>query len=115
MADVSNFGGITTQYQIELDPTKLEQYDISLTDVIETIESNNLNAGGSMLTRGDVSYVVRGIGLIKDLEDLGRVVIKTAGSTPVFLSDLGDVKYGNLERKGVLGFKDATHEYDDGV
>lgn len=115
VADVSNFGGITTQYQIELDPTKLEQYDISLTDVIETIESNNLNAGGSMLTRGDVSYVVRGIGLIKDLEDLGRVVIKTAGSTPVFLSDLGDVKYGNLERKGVLGFKDATHDYDDGV
>ncbi|MDH6250835.1 Cu/Ag efflux pump CusA [Chryseobacterium sp. H1D6B] len=65
IADVTNFGGITTQFQIELDPHKLEQFGISLSDVTETITKNNSNAGGSMLSRGDLSYVIRGIGLIK--------------------------------------------------
>lgn len=77
VADVSNYGGITTQYQIELNPRKMEEYDISLSDVTEKVEMNNVNAGGSMLSRGDLSYVIRGIGLVKDLKDLGRIVIKT--------------------------------------
>ena len=77
VADVSNYGGITTQYQIEVNPYKMEQYDITLGDITEKIEKNNVNAGGSMLSRGDLSYVIRGIGLVKDLEDLGHIVIKT--------------------------------------
>lgn len=115
VADVSNFGGITTQYQIEIDPHKLEQYDITLGDITETIEKNNVNAGGSMLSRGDLSYVIRGIGLIKDLDDLGRVVIKTVNGVPVYLNDLGKLKYGSLERKGVLGFTDHELDFSDGV
>ncbi|MEG2066483.1 MAG: CusA/CzcA family heavy metal efflux RND transporter [Tannerellaceae bacterium] len=115
VADVSNFGGITTQYQIEVDPHKLEQYDISLADITEKVEKNNVNAGGSMLTRGDLSYVIRGIGLVKDLDDLGRIVIKTVNGVPVYLNDLGKLKYGSLERKGVLGFTDHLRDYSDGV
>lgn len=115
VADVSNFGGITTQYQIEVDPQKLEKYDISLSTVIESIEKNNANAGGSMLKRGDLGYVIRGIGLIKDLDDLGKIVVKSSGGIPVYLSDLGEVKYGNLERKGVLGFSDHRSNNSDGV
>lgn len=115
VADVSNYGGITTQYQIELDPNKMQEYDISLADVTEKVEMNNVNAGGSMLSRGDLSYVIRGIGLIKDLEDLGRIVIKTENGIPVYLNDIGRLKYGNLERKGVLGFLDDKHDVDDGV
>ena len=65
IADVTNFGGITTQFQIELDPHKLEQYGLSLSEVTETISKNNISAGGSMLPRGDLSYVIRGIGLVK--------------------------------------------------
>ena len=104
VADVSNFGGITTQYQIELDPIKMEQYGLSLAEISEKIESNNSSAGGSMLTHGDLSYVIRGIGLIHDLDDLGKIVVKTENGVPVFLNDIGHVKYGNLERKGVFGF-----------
>ena len=115
VADVSNYGGITTQYQIEVDPYKMEQYDVTLADIAEKIEKNNVNAGGSMLSRGDLSYVIRGIGLVKDLEDLGRIVIKTVGGVPVYLDDIGTLKYGNLERKGVLGFTDAERDYSDGV
>ena len=115
VADVSNFGGITTQFQIEIDPLKIQQYNLSISDVIEKIENNNSNAGGSMLNRGDLTYVIRGIGLVKNLEDLGDVVVKTENGVPVYLRDLGKLKYGNLERKGVMGFTDRERDYSDGV
>lgn len=115
VADVSNYGGITTQYQIELDPVKMEQYKVSLADITEKIEKNNLSAGGSMLSHGELSYVIRGIGLIKSLDDLGKIVVKTEKGVPVYLNDIGELKYGNLERKGVLGFTDEKRDYSDGV
>ena len=115
VADVAGFGGITTQFQIEIDPNMLTKYNISLSEVTESIEQNNSNAGGSMLSRGDLSYVIRGIGLVRDLSDLGQIVVKTVGGTPVYIQDLGELKYGNLERKGILGFIDDDYEYEDGV
>ena len=115
VADVSNFGGITTQFQIEIDPIKLEQYNLSLSDVTDKIEKNNSNAGGSLLPRGDISYVIRGIGLVRDLSDLGDVVVKTQNGIPIYVKDLGKLKYGNLERKGVLGFTDRSRDYPESV
>lgn len=115
IADVSNFGGITTQYQIEIDPVKLDKYNLSLSEVTETIGRNNSNAGGSMIDRGDLSYVVRGIGLVRDLRDMANIVVKTVNGVPVYLSDIGTLKYGNLERKGILGFIDPIRDYPDGV
>lgn len=115
VAEVSNFGGITTQYQIEIDPRKIEQYKLSLSDVTDKIEKNNANAGGSMLDRGDLSYVIRGIGLIKDLDDLGKIVVKTQNGVPIYLGDLGTLKYGNLERKGVLSYTDHERDYSESV
>lgn len=115
VADVANFGGITTQYQIEIDPQKLEQYDVSLDDVMEAVENNNSNVGGSIINRGDLGYVVRGIGQIADLEDLGKIVVSTEKGVPIFLNELGKLKYGNLERKGVLGYTDATREYSESI
>jgi len=115
VAEVSNFGGITTQFQIEVDPKKLDKYHLSLNDVISQIEKNSANAGGSVITRGDLAYVVRGIGLMKNLEDLGKVVVKTENGFPVYLSDLGELKYGNLERKGILSFTNRNSNITDGV
>lgn len=115
IADVTNFGGITTQYQVEIDPRKLEQYNLSLTDVQTAINNNNANAGGSVLTRGDLGYVVRGIGLVKTLEGLGSIVVKSVDGVPIFLKDVGTLKYGNLERKGILGYTDRTVNYSESV
>ena len=115
VADVSNYGGITTQYQIELSPELMREYGVSLADICEKVEANNLNAGGSMLMEGDLSYVIRGIGLVDNLEGLGNIVIKTHNGSPVFLKQLGELKYGNLERKGVLGYSDDERDYDDAV
>lgn len=118
VADVTNFGGITTQYQLEVDPGKLEQYKLSLTDIQTAINNNNANAGGSVLTRGDLGYVVRGIGLVKTLDGLGNIVVKSVNGVPVFLKDVGTLKYGNLERKGILGYTDRKVNYsesDEGI
>ena len=115
VADVSNYGGITTQYQIEIDPLKLSKYDISLSEVTASIEANNANAGGSMLTRGEQSYVVRGVGLVHNLQDMGNIVVKTVDGVPVLLGDVGVLKYGNLERKGVFGYVDDEISCKDGV
>jgi cobalt-zinc-cadmium resistance protein CzcA len=116
VADVTNFGGITTQYQIELDPRKLEQYNLALRDIVETIEKNNANAGGSILNRGDQGYVIRGIGLVKTLDDIGRIVVKSVKGVPIYLNDLGKLKYGNLERKGALGYTDRSGtDYTDNI
>ncbi len=115
VASVSNFGGLTTQYQIELDPASLAAYDLTLDDVKSAIEENNSNAGGSMIAVGDVSYVVRGVGLIRDLEDMGGIVVKNEDGVPVFLRDLGTLKFGNLERKGILGYADDEISFSDGV
>lgn len=115
VADVSNFGGITTQYQVEIDPQKLEQYHLSLSDVVEAIEKNNANVGGSVLNRGDLGYVIRGIGLISDLSDLGKIVVSSEKGVPIFLHDLAKLKYGNLERKGVFGYTDPTREYSESI
>lgn len=115
VADVQNFGGITTQYQIEIDPKKLEKYDITLSGVVESINKNNSNAGGSMVNRGDLTYIIRAVGLIQDLEDLGKVVVKTVNGIPVYLNDLGTLKYGNFERKGVFGYTDRERDYTESV
>ena len=115
VADVSNYGGLTTQYQIELSPDKLTEYGVSLGDVVEKIEQNNINSGGSVLSEGNLSYVVRGIGLVSDLEALGNIVVKSNEGAAVYMKDLGELKYGNLERKGVLGFVDDEYKSDDAV
>lgn len=114
VADVTNFGGITAQYQVEIDPQKMEQYHVSLADVQAAISNNNANTGGSVLTLGDLGYVVRGIGLVKTLESLGNVVVKSVNGVPVFLKDLGQLKLGNLERKGILGYTDRQVNYSEG-
>lgn len=115
VADVQNFGGITTQYQIEIDPAKLEKYNLPLRDVVESINKNNANAGGSMIDRGELTYIIRGVGLIKDLDDLGKIVVKSEDGVPVYLNDLGTLKYGNFERKGVFGYSDRERDLSESV
>lgn len=115
VADVTNFGGITTQFQVEVDPSKLDHYNITLNEVTQTIEENNINAGGSVLPRGELGYVIRGIGLVKNLEDLGKIVVKSENNTPILLSDIGELKYGMLERKGILGYTDRQRNYSESL
>lgn len=116
VVDVTNFGGITTQFQVEIDPIKLEQYGLALSEVVNKIETNNTNAGGSVMNRGDQSYVIRGIGLLRTLEDIGNIVVKSQQGTAIFMKDIGQIRYGNLERKGALGYSDKRGaNYSDNI
>ena len=106
VADVTTFGGETTQFQLLLDPARLAQYKLTLHQVIGAVQTNNANAGGSIMVRGDQGYVVRGLGLIRSLEDLGNIVVSQKQGTPIFLRDLGQLRLGALERRGILGKDD---------
>ena len=114
IADVTNFGGETTQFQLLLDPNRLHQYSLSLDQVIEAIQHNNSNAGGSIMVRGDQGFVVRGIGLVRNLEDLGNIVVSEQHGTPVFIKSLGTLQLGALARNGILG-KDHTSDGVSGI
>ena len=114
VVDIVNFGGLTTQFTLELDPASLTRFNISLRAVTDAIRANSANAGGSVITRGELGYVVRGIGLVQNLDDLGNIVVTQKDGVPVLLHDLGRLKLGNLERHGVLG-KDAKSDAIQGI
>lgn len=103
IADVANFGGLTKEFQLILDPSKLGFYHITLNDVIAAINNNTANAGGGRVTRGEQSYIVRGIGQIHTLDDMGAVVVTQKNGSPVLVRDLGKLQFGHREREGILG------------
>jgi heavy metal efflux system protein len=106
IAEVENFGGITTQFQLELDPQQLLRFNISLKNVTDAISSNSANSGGSVLSRGQLGYVIRGIGLVQSLDDMGDIVVAQRGGNPILVRDLGKLKLSNQERHGILGKND---------
>ena len=112
--DVSNFGGLTTQFVLELDPAKLTKYNVSLGQIEQAINANNSNAGGSILNRGEQGFVVRSVGLIGGLEDLDNIVVTQKNGVPVLIQDLGGAKLGHQERRGVLG-KDDRPDMIEGI
>ena len=114
VADVSNFGGLTTQYQLDLDPARLTAYNLSLQHLTDAINANNANAGGSILSHGEQGLVIRGIGLIRTLDDMGSIVVAQKNGTPVLLRDLGALHLGHQERHGVLG-KDQSDDTLEGI
>jgi cobalt-zinc-cadmium resistance protein CzcA len=103
IADVSNFGGITTQFQLELDPQQLVRFNLSLANIEAAITANSNSAGGSVVTRGELGFVIRAIGVVQTLDDLGAIVVTQRNGTPIFLRDLGRLKLANLERHGIVG------------
>jgi cobalt-zinc-cadmium resistance protein CzcA len=111
IADIETFGGITTQFQLVLDPQQLMRFNLSLKNVTDAISANSSNAGGSILSRGQLGYVIRGVGLVQTLEDMGNIVVTQHNGTPILVRDLGTLKLSNQERHGLLGKDD----HNDGV
>ena len=103
VADDDNFGGFTRQFRLDLDPTELLRYGLGINDVINAINNNTANAGGGRVPRGDQSFIVRGVGLVRNLDDLGNVVVTQTNSMPVLVRDLGTLSYAHQEPEGILG------------
>lgn len=114
VTDVANFGGLTTQFMLEFDPIQLSKYGVSLGQIIDTINHNNANAGGSIMDRGEQGIVIRGVGLIRNLDDFGRIQLTQNKGVPVFLKDLGSIKLGYKQRHGIVG-KDNNPDVIEGI
>ena len=114
VVDDANFGGFTTEYQLNLNPQQLQHYGIGITDVINAINSNNANAGGGRVSRGEQSFVVRGVGLLHDLAGISSLVVTQVNGAAVRVGDLGRMVLSHQEREGILG-KDKNPDTIEGI
>lgn len=114
VADINNFGGITTQYEVELDPAALSRFNVSLKNVEDAITANNKSTGGSVINRGEQGYVIRGVGAVRSLADIGNIVVTQKAGVAVFVHDLGKLRLSQIERHGVLG-KDDNNDTIEGI
>jgi cobalt-zinc-cadmium resistance protein CzcA len=103
IVDVTTFGGTTKQYQAEVDPRKLLQYNVTLPQVLAAVSASNQNAGGNYLQVGQQSVNVRGLGLLKSVSEMGAVLIAEHNGAPVFLRDVADVHEGYQPPLGRIG------------
>src|SRR5208282_357830 len=104
VADDSGFGGPTMQYHVLLDPVKLYNYHLPVVQVLNALTANNANTGGGFYSQGGQFYYIRGLGLVKTLEDIGNVVVSTNNGIPTYVRDVGNVEIGYAPRLGQFGF-----------
>ena len=114
VANVDNFGGYTKEFQLELDPAQLTRFGVAVGDIVNAINNNTAIAGGGRVTRGEQSYVVRGVGRVLTLKDIGDIVVTQHGGVPVLVRDLGRMKIGHQVREGILG-KDYNPDSIEGI
>jgi cobalt-zinc-cadmium resistance protein CzcA len=109
VGDVFAFGGLVKQYQIEIDPQALTRYGLTIQRIAETIGANNENAGGALVDNGQQAMVVRGVGMLRTVGDIERVVVASADGVPVFVRDIGAVRIGAATpRTGIFGMDGLT-------
>ncbi len=113
VVDVSSFGGITREYQVQVDPNKLVSYGLSIGQVEQALAANNVNAGGSFLEHGQQQFNIRALGLMRNTDDIGSTVLKTQNGTPVRVRDVALVTQGPKIRLGQIG--KAIHREDGHV
>ncbi|MBU1692142.1 MAG: CusA/CzcA family heavy metal efflux RND transporter [Gammaproteobacteria bacterium] len=111
VADVVSFGGTVKEYQIKVNPYLLKKHGVSIDQVAQALINNSANSGGGLMKRGDEALVIRGLGLIERLEDIGRVTVSVKDGRPVLVGDIGEVVIGPRTRSGVVSY----NERDDVV
>ena len=114
VAEINSTGGYVKQYQVLAEPDRLRYYKVSMQDVWQALARNNANTGGGILPQRAEQYLVRGIGLVKDLEDIRSIVLKAYAGTPVYIRDVATVTFGEEVRHGAM-VKDGVTEAVGGV
>jgi len=122
VADVNGFGGMVKQYQVLIDPARLQFFNVTLSQLVAALSNGNANVGGGLLPGGEQQYVVRGVGLVRTLEDIRNTAIASNVGTgsaarlsaPVRIGDVATVQFGNAERLGQVQFDD-TDETVEGI
>jgi cobalt-zinc-cadmium resistance protein CzcA len=111
VAEINSTGGYVKQYQVLVEPDRLRYFGVSIQDVWQALARNNANAGGGVLPQRAEQYLVRGIGLVRDLDDIRSIVLKEVGGTPVYIRDVAEVTFGEEVRQGAMvknGYTEAV-------
>ncbi len=107
IADVSSFGGKIKQYEIAVDPDKLRSMNISISEIFTALEKNNQNTGGAYIDKKPYAYFIRSEGLVENLEDIEKIVIRnTSSGLPLLIRNVATVRYGNATRYGAMTYND---------
>jgi len=102
VAEVSGWGGYVKQYEIAVDNEKLNAQNITIPEIYEALENNNQNTGGSYIEQRSNAYFIRGLGQVKSLSDIEKIVIKTVNGFPILIRDIAIVQYGSATRFGAV-------------
>jgi Cu/Ag efflux pump CusA len=102
VAEVASFGGFEKQYQLVIDPVKLQFYNISMMDVMNKVKANNNDVGGRKFEMADMAYIIRGLGYIKNKEDIENIALANYNGIPVRVKDIGSVQMGGDLRLGIF-------------
>ena len=103
VADINSYGGFVKQYEIAVNPERLRGMNLTLNDIFQALEKNNENTGSAYIDKKPTAYFIRGIGLVKSLEDIEKIVVKSnASGMPVLIRDVATVQYGSATRYGAL-------------
>lgn len=102
VAEVASFGGLEKQYQLIIDPVKLQYYNISLMDVMNKVKANNNDVGGRKFEMSDMAYIIRGLGYIKDKSDIEKIAVGNNKGVPIRVKDIGLVQMGGDLRLGIF-------------
>lgn len=102
VADVSGYGGFTREYQAKLKPERMKALGVTVDDLYHALSNGNSNTGGAYIEKDNKAFTIRGIGLVKNLEDIANTVIETRENVPILVKDVADVEYGHALRYGAL-------------
>jgi Cu(I)/Ag(I) efflux system membrane protein CusA/SilA len=102
VSEVASFGGFEKQYQLIIDPVKLQYYNISMMDVMNKVKANNNDVGGRKFEMSDMAYIIRGLGYVKKKEDIEEIALKNYNGIPVRVKDIGTVQMGGDLRLGIF-------------
>ncbi|MDR3391383.1 MAG: efflux RND transporter permease subunit [Sulfuriferula sp.] len=114
VAEINSQGGYVKEYQILVNPDRLRHYGLSIADIYQAVARNNANASGGILPQRAEQYLIRGIGLVKNLDDIRAIVVKETDGVPVFLRDVAEVRIGHEVRYGAV-VKNGTTEAVGGI
>jgi heavy metal efflux system protein len=111
VAEINSTGGFVKQYQTLVDPDRLRHYGLTIQNVYDALARNNANAGGGILQQNAEQYLIRGVGLVRSLDDIRSIVLKEVGGTPVYVRDVAEVRLGEEVRYGAMikgGYSEAV-------
>ena len=114
VADIASFGGAEKEYQVRIDPQLLRKYNITLDQVTAALTDGSANTGGGVLRRGDEALVVRGIGLFRSIDDIGRIAVASENGNAILVRDVASIGIGHSPRAGIVSYN-AQDDVVEGI